>query len=303
MNLLSHLPSDLREALYNRWDPETGLEADAIRTLLTRIGIPLDQIARESGCDRHYVHHVCTRIRRNALVESRISHHLSVLGLIPEIIWGPQGPKRPSVRALPAEFTGVPPFSGRFLPQKHGLALLVDCETTGSSPRKHAAIEVAMLQVVYHRDPRNGPGLLGGIGGYVGLRDPGEAPVDHFAMRIHGIKLASLFGRKFDLKRTGKLVSGSDLVIAHNASFDRSFLAPLIPGLAAKPWACSYRDIPWKDLGFGSCGLGNLSEAMSIPRPAHRAASDVIALYHALSTPLPDGRSGFQHLMAALGRE
>jgi DNA polymerase-3 subunit epsilon len=73
----------------------------------------------------------------------------------------------------------------------------------------------------------------------------------------------------------------SDVVLAHNAEFDRSFLMPFFMAeLATEPrpkrWVCSLRELPWPcppgKLGHMAYDLG------IVPGCAHRAAGDVATL-------------------------
>ena len=299
MNTFMSLPPDLREALYHCWSPDKGLPADAIRTLLARVNCSAGLIAQEAGVTPHYVQHVIARVRRSAKVEAAISRHLLCLGLSSEMIWGIAPPKRPSVRILPEGFAGVPAFSGRFIKDQHGVALLVDCETSGPSARTHRAVEVALLQVVYDRRPEGCYRLLGGLDGYSGLQDPGPGPVNDFSMRVHGIPIEHLIGQRLDNRSIKHLIAGSSLIIAHNAEFDHRFLERDFPELNERPWLCSLRGVPWKELGFPSAKLKELSQSLGLPKPSHRASADTVALYHLLDARLPDGRTTLGHLISS----
>lgn len=292
------LPPDLREAIYHAWDPEKGISPDAIRTLLHRVDCTPAFIAQESGVTAHYVQHVIARIRRSPKVEATITRHLLGLGLSQDMIWGISAPRRPSIRMVPDGFDGVPAFAGRLVRAHHEIILLADCETSGPNAEIHRAVEAAFLQVVFDRRPEGGYRLLGTLGGYTGLQDPGAAPANPISMRTHGIPMEALIGRCFDRAKVRKLVETSSTVVAHNASFDRRFLCREFPCMEAKPWLCSYRGINWKGLGFSAANLRVLSEAQGLPVPGHRAPGDVSALYRLLDSRLPDGRTGLSHLVA-----
>jgi DNA polymerase-3 subunit epsilon len=66
------------------------------------------------------------------------------------------------------------------------------------------------------------------------------------AEQIVGITKADLLGRRFNTLKLFRLLSLTDLVIAHNAMFDRPFLEKCLPVLADMPWGCSFIDIDWK---------------------------------------------------------
>lgn len=299
MTNIFNLPPEFREALYQCWDPVTGLPADAIRALLTRVECTLARIAQEAGVQPHYVQHVLSRTRRSSKVESCISLHLLTLGFTHEIIWGQAPPKRPSLRAVPEGFEGVPAFAGRLIRGQHELALLLDCETSGTNANLHRAVEVAYLLVAFSSRPEDGNRLLGAVDGYTALQDPGPGPVNPISMRMHGIPFAHLIGRSLDLRRIKRLVESCNLVIAHNVEFDHRFLVKVTPELDQRPWFCSFRGIEWKNLGFPSCKLRELSQSLGLPLPGHRAPGDVIALYRLLDSRLPDGRTALGHLLSS----
>lgn len=299
MSSFMSLPPDLREALYRCWDPEKGLPADAIRTLLPRVECTTSRIAQESGVTPHYVQHVITRTRRSAKVEACITRHLLGLGLTQEIIWGVASPKRPSVREVPTGFEGVPAFTGRLIKDQHEVILLADCETSGPSADTHSVVEVALLQVVYDRRPEGGYRLLGALDGYTGLQDPGPNPVNPISMRVHGIPMDRLIGQRLDVRHIRRLIAGCSMVVTHNAEFDHRFLGPLFPEVNERLWLCSLRGVQWKTLGYSSGKLRELAHSLNLPKPDHRAAGDTVTLYHLLDARLPDGRTVLAHIISS----
>ncbi|MBK9066031.1 MAG: hypothetical protein IPL76_03965 [Gemmatimonadetes bacterium] len=65
-------------------------------------------------------------------------------------------------------------------------------------------------------------------------------------VELTGITQEMVTGQRIDDAAATALVERADLVIAHNAAFDRRFLNRRLPACAQKPWACSQREIPWK---------------------------------------------------------
>ncbi len=299
MSTFLSLPPDLREALYHCWDPDRGLPADAIRALLTRSDCTIGRIAQETGVTPHYVQHVLSRTRRSGKVEACITRHLLPLDLTQEIVWGVAPPKRPSTRSVPEGFAGVPAFSGRRIEGQHELALLVDCETSGPDANQHRVVEVAFLLVAFDRRPQGGFRLLGALDAYTGLQDTGPHPANPVSMRIHGIPMDKLIGQQLDLRHISRLIEASRVVIAHNAEFDHRFLGTAFPRLNQLPWLCSFRGVSWKELGFVSGKLRDLSTALGLPAPGHRAPGDTVSLYHLLDARLPDGRTTLAHLLSS----
>jgi DNA polymerase-3 subunit epsilon len=301
------LPSDLppQEALFFQvaWNPGKGLDPWGIRALLERVQVTREQLAMEAGVRPHYVDHVITRNRRSSMVEGLISGHLAPLGLSAEHIWGPTPPPRsPTPTALPEGLESLRRFSGRFLPSQHGIGLVVDCETTGFDPKQHALVELGLIAFVFSRNGPGSPKILGVLDAYTGLQDPGTAAIHPMAMKVNKLQLKDLRRRRLDQQRIHGVISRAELVIAHNAGFDRPFVTRVVPSLAALPWLCSLRQIPWKELGHSSTSLGKLCAASGIEAPNHRALSDCRALLQLLSVEvrLSPREEAFSRLLQSL---
>ncbi len=163
-------------------------------------------------------------------------------------------------------------------------ALYVDTETTGLEPGADKVIELGMLAFDYD--------LAGNVYGvrdaFEGLEDPGR-PLPQEVVDITGITDADVRGRRFDDAAVAGALAAADLVIAHNAAFDRPFLERRFPAFAAKPWACSQRDVPWRDLGYPSSSLEYLAFRRGFFFDGHRAIVDCRAGLELLAVPLPDG--------------
>ena len=182
-------------------------------------------------------------------------------------------------------------------PKRHGIGLVIDCETTGFSPNLHAAVEVGMVKFVFERSPEREFAILGITDEYHGLRDPGSAKLDPVSMRINGLSLSDLRGKEWEPKRINALVRGVELVVAHNASFDRNFLTPLIPQLKAVPWLCSCRGVDWQEHGVEKRSLKYLAMHFQLTKPDHSAFGDATSLLALLLHRFADGTTVFAALM------
>ena len=90
----------------------------------------------------------------------------------------------------------------------------------------------------------------------------------------------------------------ADLIVAHNAKFDRPFCERLCSDFARKAWACSATEIPWRSFGMEGAKLGTLLAAAGYFHDGHRALADCSALLRILMSPAAEGRrSPFQHLL------
>ncbi|WP_367849972.1 3'-5' exonuclease [Rhodoferax sp. WC2427] len=193
----------------------------------------------------------------------------------------------------------------RLVPQLHFAAasgpgvkrlLVLDTETTGLEHSRDKIIELALLRV----DIDTATGLpCGSVQVYDGLEDPGQ-PIPDIARKITGIDDSMVAGQALDEARITELLEGVDLVVAHNAGFDRPFVEARLPAFAAKAWACSFADIDWKQEGRDSAKLTALALDLGRFYDAHRAEMDCHALLAVLQAPMPiAGHTGLAHLLAA----
>ena len=175
--------------------------------------------------------------------------------------------------------------------------VILDTETTGLSHAKDRIIELAMLRV----DVDTLTGLpVGDVQIYDGLEDPGQ-PISQEVRQITGISDDMVRGQALDMARVDALLADADLVVAHNAGFDRPFCEARCPGFAALPWACSFADIEWKKEGRSSAKLEHLALHQGLFYEAHRAEVDCHALLAVLMAPLiSDGKTGLARLADAV---
>ena len=256
-----------------------------------------------------------------------LNHEQLGLGLFPDLPPGPQPTvtvkkrisraPRPIAEQVvqPSVFLAQSPTSGALDPEAMALALeqhgdyrvqrrlkprlqwpaathddvtrvvVLDTETTGLDASKEVIIELALLRV----DIDNHTGLpVGDVQVYDGLEDPGR-PIPKEVVAITGITDADVQGQHIDTDRVLELMQGVEVVIAHNAGFDRPFVEARLPQFSTVRWACSFADIDWKAQGRGSAKLESLAQALGWFYDAHRAEMDCHALLAVLAAPLPHG--------------
>jgi len=172
--------------------------------------------------------------------------------------------------------------------------LVLDTETTGLNAARDKVVELALLRVTV--DLATGE-PVGAVQVYDGLEDPGM-PMPPEITVITGITDAMLRGQALDQAQVLAMIEGADLVVAHNAGFDRPFVEARLPQFAALNWACSFADIDWNQEGRGSAKLTALAGELGVFYDAHRAEMDCHALLAVLMAPLPStGASGLLRLM------
>lgn len=154
----------------------------------------------------------------------------------------------------------------------------LDCETTGLDARRDKIIDLGVLVVEINAQTGD---LLRVLGNWTGLQDPG-VPIAPNITSLTGITDAMVAGQSFDEGSLRDAMEAIDLVIAHNASFDRPFLEAAFPWFEQFPWACSFKLIDWQQEGFGSSKLEFIAFRLGFFYDGHRALVDC----HALATAL-----------------
>ena len=175
--------------------------------------------------------------------------------------------------------------------------LVLDTETTGLDSTRDKIIELALLRV----DIDNATGLpVGEVIVFDELEDPG-IPIPSQITEITGITDADVKGKRLDEARIAQMLDGVDILIAHNAGFDRPFCESRLPLFKEFAWACSFADIDWKAQGRSSSKLEMLAHALGLFYDAHRAEMDCHALIAVLAAPLPKAAAstGFAALLTA----
>ncbi|MEP9400117.1 3'-5' exonuclease [Mesorhizobium sp. KR2-14] len=176
--------------------------------------------------------------------------------------------------------------------------VIVDTETTGLNHRKDEIIEIGIIAFTFDE-----AGNLGDvIGVYGGVQQP-SISIPPEITRLTGITDDLVAGQMIDVHQLRALVEPADLVIAHNAGFDRPFCETFSPIFAGKAWACSVSEVDWASRGFEGTKLGYLVGQAGYFHKGHRAVDDCFALLEVLAQ---DGgelaRSPFAELYAASQR-
>lgn len=176
------------------------------------------------------------------------------------------------------------------------LGVILDTETTGLNHRSDEIIEIGAIAFTFNDD-----GAIGDITGvYGGLHQPSR-PIPPEITRLTGITDAMVEGQVIDIKSLSKLIEPADLIIAHNAGFDRPFCEAFSTTFAGKAWACSVSEIDWSVRGFEGTKLGYLVGQAGYFHEGHRAVDDCFALLEILDRER-DGDSPFTELYRASQR-
>lgn len=155
----------------------------------------------------------------------------------------------------------------------------VDTETTGIDRENDHIIEIAIKVLCFETSSGK---ILSVEGSYESFNDP-EEDISKEITLLTGIENKMVDGKFIDWNEVDALFQGVDIIIAHNASFDRAFIDRFSSNSPSKIWACSISDIDWLERGFTSSKQELLCYWHGFYFDAHRAMNDVDALIHLLT--------------------
>lgn len=171
---------------------------------------------------------------------------------------------------------------------------LLDVETTGTDPQIDQIIDLAYVILAVDDEDD----IIGIVCADQALCDPMMSIPPRISL-LTGLTDEIVAGKAIDLDRVEWDFASVDVFIAHNASFDLSFVRQLLPMTQNAAWACSLKDFDWLgDAKLGGRALGHLLMEVGFFHEGHRAMADVVALLHILSFRLPDGRTVLSALLA-----
>jgi DNA polymerase-3 subunit epsilon len=189
-------------------------------------------------------------------------------------------------RLVPRTPTPAPPgYTGK-------IGIIVDFETTGLDPAKDEIIEVAMVKFHYS----DADEIIGVTGDFQSYNEP-SVPIPAVVTDLTGITNEMVAGHQINTAELEAFVTEANIVIAHNAGFDRKFAERLSPIFEHKHWACTQIEIDWRKHGFGGAKLGYLLADMGYFHTAHRAIDDCHALVEILAHPPSAAPSVFAELI------
>ncbi len=177
-------------------------------------------------------------------------------------------------------------------------AVVLDVETTGLDHRVDSVIELGIRRFDFHRLS----GEVVAVGeAYTALQDPGR-PLSDDVKRITGLGDADLAGQEIDWSVARRLLDEAQIVVAHNAGFDRPFVDKALGG-THKIWGCSLRQVDWASHGFTKRSMEMLSVWHGFFTTAHRALADADATLHLLTFRGPEAQGPYLKELLARARE
>jgi DNA polymerase-3 subunit epsilon len=117
-------------------------------------------------------------------------------------------------------------------------------------------------------------------------QDPGIL-IPKYITELTGINDDTVRSHKIQESAVANYLQDVDLIIAHNAQFDRTFLETTFPSLPAKAWGCLMYDVDWDKEEISSRKLEYIAYKFGFFHEGHRAINDCLAGVHLLAQKLP----------------
>jgi len=165
------------------------------------------------------------------------------------------------------------------------IAVFLDIEATGLSYTQDKLIELGMVKFEYNRHGS----IFRLLDDFSGYQDPGN-PIPEYITKLTGINDDMVKGQKIEEDAVAHYLQGVDLIITHNAQFDRTFLETTFPSLPAKAWGCLMYDVDWDKEGISSRKLEYITYKFGFFHEGHRAINDCLAGVHLLAQKLPSSQ-------------
>lgn len=165
------------------------------------------------------------------------------------------------------------------------IGVFLDIEATGLSYATDKLIELGMVKFEYTVDGR----IFRLLDEFNGYQDP-DIPIPQTITKLTGITDAMVKDHRINAVDIASYLHDVDIIIAHNAQFDRIFFEMTFPAIPPKAWSCSMYDIDWKSEGISSHKLEYIAYKYNFFFEGHRAIIDCLAGIHILAQELPNSQ-------------
>lgn len=182
--------------------------------------------------------------------------------------------------------------AGRLANARQGVIL--DTETTGFVVGDDSVTQLAMLKFSYDDE-----GLIAIGEVFDRLRNPGK-PIPPEVVELTGITDEMVKGKTIACAEVAEFMADCDIVVAHNAAFDRPMCEASFPeaGFQTMRWDCSFKQIDWKGRAMPGASLEMLALRSGMVYGSHNALNDIRCLAMMLNHQTGDGPTAFAEMLA-----
>ena len=174
----------------------------------------------------------------------------------------------------------------------------LDTETSGKDKETHSIIEIALKRIMVDISTFE---IREICEEYQSFNDPGENLNEEINI-ITGITDEMVKGKIIDIEKVDSIFSASDIIVAHNAKFDRGFVDKISYVSRDKVWACTFMDIDWLGRGFPNSKQELLCHWHGFYFESHRAMNDVDSLIHLITHPTYKNNRPLKELIKNAGK-
>jgi DNA polymerase-3 subunit epsilon len=157
---------------------------------------------------------------------------------------------------------------------------VLDIETTHLKPEQGEIIQIAILPFFCNKHTGEITGIFNAL---VRYQEPSE-PLSEEIKNLTGLTDDILKNQSINWEGVVKLLEKFSLIIAHNATFDQTWLDHTLKSVGKKipetHWACSMKDCEWPSNLYPSKNLEVLCAWNGFWFDSHNAENDVHALLH-----------------------
>jgi DNA polymerase-3 subunit epsilon len=161
------------------------------------------------------------------------------------------------------------------------IGVFLDVETTGLSYATDKIIELGMVKFEYTKDGR----IFRLLDEFSGYQYP-DLPIPEAITKLTSITDDMVKGHRINVDEVDSYLNNVDIIIAHNAQFDRTFFEMTFPTITTKAWGCLMYDIDWKNEDISSHKLEYIAYKYNFFFEGHRAIIDCLAGIHILAQDL-----------------
>ena len=173
--------------------------------------------------------------------------------------------------------------------EKDVRGIFLDVETTGTIASRDKIINLGYILFTFEKSTGR---IIRLEKEFNQLEDPKEK-LSPIITKLTGYKDEDLVGKAIDWIEVEEDFKSADIIIAHNAQFDRGFLDKYLPISRDKIWACSMSQINWREKGHGSCALEFLAKDHGFFFDGHTALIDAKASFYLLTLINPETKKDY----------